>query len=76
MSGYKMCFDRASIFGQQLAVGDAIWWIGPVVWRVEAIEGDNHTAGLWPSSEPYPTSIREFGPGEWPDDPPPTSSAP
>jgi hypothetical protein len=57
----------ASQVDEELAVGDAVRWVGPGVWRVEEVAGDRVTLRLWPDNEPYPVRINEVGPGEWPD---------
>ena len=57
----------ASQVDEELAVGDAVRWVGPGVWRVEEVAGDRVTLRLWPDNEPYPERINEVGPGEWPD---------
>jgi hypothetical protein len=63
---YEICFTYAASLDERLVVGDAIRWVGPQVWRVEAIDGNHITARLWPNDEPYPERIRESGPGSWP----------
>ena len=68
MPDYEICFTHAATLGEPLVVGDAIRWVGPRVWRVEEVEGGRHIVRLWPDDEPYPVRIREWGPGEWPDD--------
>ena len=60
-------FVLAATSDDQLALGDAVRWAGPGVWRVEEIAGDRVTLRLWPDSEPYPERINDIGPGEWPD---------
>lgn len=66
MTFKEVCFEHAAAFDDQLAVGDAIRWVGPGVWRVENVDGERVTVRLWPDDEPYAPRIRHFGPGEWP----------
>jgi hypothetical protein len=65
---YQISFTHPGSYDEPLAVGEAIRWVGPVVWRVEAVEGDRVAVRLWPNDEPYPSRIRPHGPGEWPQD--------
>ncbi len=60
-------FLHVTTADEHLAVGDAIRWVGPGVWRVEEVAEDRVTLRLWPDNKPYPARIREIGPGEWPD---------
>jgi hypothetical protein len=53
---------------EPLAPGDAVRWVGPGVWRVEHVDGEGATLVVWPGDKPYPLRIREYGPGEWPED--------
>lgn len=68
MPDYEIRFTHTAAFDEPLVVGDAIRWVGPLVWQVEEVDEDHHIVRVWPSDEPYPTQIREAGPGEWPDD--------
>jgi hypothetical protein len=63
---YQLCFTHAATFDDPLALGDAIRWTGPQVWRVDKIDGTRVSLGLWPDEEPYPERIKTYGPGEWP----------
>ena len=63
----ELCFIHPAELAEPLAVGDAVRWVGPGVWRVEEIDGDRPIARLWPEGEPYPERIKECGPGEWPE---------
>jgi hypothetical protein len=65
---YEIYFIETSSFDEPLRVGDALRWVGPLVWRVEEVEGNRVVARLWPDDEPYPERIKGYGPGEWPDD--------
>jgi hypothetical protein len=64
---HKTVVVHSAAFEAPLAVGDAVRWVGPGVWRVDEVAGDRVTLRLWPDNEPYPARIGEFGPGEWPD---------
>jgi hypothetical protein len=67
---YEICFTHRATFDDPLVIGDAIRWSGPQVWRVEAVDGARVSVRLWPDSKPYPEHIREYGPGEWPEQQP------
>src|SRR5207244_12015439 len=64
---HRIRFIHEGAFDEPLVPGDAVRWTGPGVWRVEDVDGERVTLALWPADEPYPPSIRECGPGEWPD---------
>jgi hypothetical protein len=68
-SEYELWFTQAASFEEPLAVGDAIRWVGPGVWRVEQIRAKRVTVRPWPAAEPYPERVRGFGPDQWPHDP-------
>ena len=63
---YEICFANRDTFAHPLAIGDAIRWVGPAMWRVEEVEGNQVTVRLWPDEEPYPKIVKDSGPGEWP----------
>lgn len=63
---YEICFANRDTFADPLAIGDAIRWVGPAMWRVEEVEGNQVTVRLWPDEEPYPEIVKDSGPDEWP----------
>jgi hypothetical protein len=63
---YEICFVHATSSDEPLAVGEAIRWDGPEVWRVETVHRNRVTTRLWPDEETYPMRIRDYGPGAWP----------
>lgn len=65
---HRIRFIHEGAFDEPLAPGDAVRWVGPGVWRVEQVDGQRVTLVLWPSDEPYPPRVKEYGPGEWPDE--------
>ena len=68
MPDYEISFTYEGTFDEPLVVGDAIRWVGPALWRVEKVDGERVSVRLWPDDEPYPARIKEYGPGEWPDE--------
>jgi hypothetical protein len=69
MPEYEIHFIQTASFEDPLVVGDAVRWLGPGLWRVEAVEGRGVSVRPWPRAEPEPARIRGLGPGEWPHDP-------